>query len=169
MSKPINQNYYIVGAIIVVCLFAILIYTTGNSGALKLKVGDSELEMRVEQNTLSVKNMLEVLLKDDDTKRESAALLKEFGNFYEPTDPALIQELEHQNIESEVSKQLRRLLYDLKGPFKRSAHTFYDIERVQIVNAIETLGFNHPVSKKLRELLIYRRGPFEEHAKKNFC
>ncbi|MGR5221843.1 hypothetical protein ACPV4B_16575 [Vibrio parahaemolyticus] len=165
MSESVNRNYAIAAVVIIVVLFVVFLYGTGNSGALKLKVGDSELEMKVEDNTLSIKEMLELLLKDEDTKRESAALLKEFGNFYKPTDPALIQEIAQQNIKSEVSQQLRSLLYDLKGPFVRSAHTFYDVEKVQIVNAIETLGFDHPVSLKLRELLRYRKGPFEEHAK----
>jgi hypothetical protein len=135
---------------------------------LKIQIGDSELDISLEGDSLSVRNMLDVLFKDDETRRESSALLKEFGGYYEPADPAIIEVIAQQDVQSEVSVRLRNMLNNLRGPFDRSLHTFYDIQDTEIVDAIETLGYDHPVSDQLRELLAFRKGPFEEKAKEVF-
>ncbi len=165
-KKSISPHLiYAVVLIIVVVIFSALLYKAEKPGTLKLQLGDNKLEMTLEGDELSVKKMLDILFKDKEAKRESSALLKEFGDYYQPTDPSIVSALEKQNKESEVSKELRTLLYNLRGPFDRSTHSFYNVEDVHIVDAIEKLGFDHAVSKELREMLIYRRGPFQEKAK----
>lgn len=156
---------YGVVIVIIVAIFSILLFKANKPGSLKLQVGNNQLEMTLEGDTLSIKKILDKLLKDKESARESGALLREFGHFYQPTDPGLVDEIEQQGVESEVSKRLRALLYNLSGPFERSSHTFYNVQDVEMVDAIEKLGFDHPVSKELRALLIYRKGPFEERAK----
>ena len=155
---------YSIAIIIIVGIFSFVLFESKRPGSLKLQLGDNQLEMSLEGDTLSVKKMLDLLFKDDLVKRESGALLKEFGNFYQASDPSIVEVIEDQDIESAVANKLRQLLYRLKGPFDRSKHTFYNVEDVQMVDAIEKLGFDHSVSKELRELLIYRKGPFEEQA-----
>jgi hypothetical protein len=162
-----KKPHLIYGAVLVIIVgvFSLLLYKSDKPGSLKLQLGDSQLEINLEGDSLSIKSMLDHLFKDETTKRESGALLKEFGSFYQPSDPSLVTVLEQQDVQSEVAIRLRSLLYNLKGPFERSAHTFYDVQDVHIVDAIERLGFDHAVSKELRELLVYRKGPFEEQAK----
>jgi hypothetical protein len=162
-GKSIRSHLiYGVTIIAIIGVFSFLLYKSDKPGSLRFQIGDNELEISLEGDTLTIKNMLDHLFKDETTKRESSALLKEFGSFYQPSDPGLVEVIEQQDIESEVAKKLRHLLYDLKGPFERSTHTFYDVEDVHIVDAIEKLGFDHAVAKELRELLIYKKGPFEE-------
>ncbi|WP_444928978.1 hypothetical protein ACJJIF_14095 [Microbulbifer sp. SSSA002] len=153
--------------VLVVMSFCLLLYKNESNGSLRVKVGNNELELQIDGDSraVSIRRVLNQLFQDEEASRESKALLKEFGNFYLPTDPELIGEIEKQPLQSEVSERLRELLYGLKGPFNRQAHNYYDIENVQIVDALSGLEFNHPVSKGLRELLIYRRGPFEERSK----
>jgi hypothetical protein len=98
-----------------------LLYKSDKPGSLKLQVGDSQLKINLVGDTLSIKSMLDHLFKDETTKRESGALLKEFGSFYQPSDPSLVTVLEQQDIQSEVAKRLRNLLYSLKGPFEEQA------------------------------------------------
>lgn len=168
-DKPTNPHLiYGVSIVIIVIIFSFILYKSEKSGTLKLQLGDNQLEMSIEGDTLSIKNMLDHLFKDENTKRESGALLKEFGSFYQPNDPSIVAIIEKQDIGSEVANKLRTLLYGLKGPFQRSAHTFYNVENVDVVDAIEKLGFDHAVSKELRELLVYRKGPFEEKAEEVF-
>lgn len=164
-KKSISHHLiYALTIIVIIVIFSFLLYRSDKPGSFKLQVGDNQLEMALEGDTLSIKKMLNHLFKDDEAKRESRALLKEFGSFYLPSDPGLVEVIEKQDAESEVAKKLRSLLYNLKGPFERSTHTFYDVQDVDLVDAIEKLGFDHPVSKELRELLIYRKGPFKEQA-----
>ncbi|WP_445359181.1 hypothetical protein [Microbulbifer sp. ANSA005] len=168
-GKP-NRNIHIIyGSILVLIVlsFCFFLYKSEKIGSLRIKVGNSELELQVDGNNsaVSIRSVLGKLFQDEEARRESKALLKEFGNFYLPTDPELIGEIEKQPIKSDVSQRLRELLYGLKGPFDRKAHSYYDIKSVQVVDAIRGLEFNHPVSKGLREMLIYRRGPFEERSK----
>lgn len=151
--------------LLIVGIFSYVVLVGNKSGSLKVIIGDTEVDINLAGDSLSVRSMLDTLFKDDDTKRESTALLKEFGGYYEPADPAIVEVIAQQDVQSEVSVRLRNMLDNLRGPFDRSLHTFYDIQDADIVDAIETLGYEHAVSYQLRELLAYRRGPFEEKAK----
>jgi len=167
-----NKSIHIVyGLTLVISLgiFSLLLYETGKLGSLKVKVGNSELEMKLEEENLTtVKSMVDFLFQNEITARESKALLKEFENYYHSSDPTIVDAIERQEEQSEVSKKLRYLLQNLSGPFKRSTHQFYNIQDTQLVDAIKQLGYDHPVSKELRKLLNLRKGPFEDNAKEVF-
>ncbi|WP_444934463.1 hypothetical protein [Microbulbifer sp. JTAC008] len=168
-GKPNKSVHFIYGSIIalIVLSFCFLLYKSESNGSLRVKIGNNELELQIDDNnqSVSIRALLDKLFQNEEASRESKALLKEFGNFYLPTDPELIGEIEKQPVKSQVSRRLRELLYGLKGPFDRQAHSYYDVESLQVIDAISGLEFNHPVSKGLREMLIYRRGPFEERSK----
>jgi hypothetical protein len=155
---------YVFALIVIVVVFSVLLERTGKTGSLKVQFGESMVEMKLDEGKASVKELLDFLFGDEVRQRETKALLKEFHHFYKVTDSELISEIEVQQGTSEVSEELRGLLYGLRGPFERSLHTFYNIERLDIISAIEKLGFDHPISNGLRGLLNYRKGPFEEQA-----
>ena len=155
---------YAVLIISIIGVFALLIQEKGRKGSVTIKYRETTVEMHIEDGTTTVKNLLDFLFSEEDRKKETMALLKEFYRVYDIADTALISEIEKQKGSSEISEELRGLLYELRGPFERSLHTFYNIEKPDIVSAIEKLGFEHPVSEGLRSLLNYRKGPFEENA-----
>jgi len=67
---------YGVSIVLIVSIFCYAALAGDKNGSLKIQIGDSELDISLEGDSLSVRNMLDVLFRDDETRRESSALLK---------------------------------------------------------------------------------------------
>lgn len=161
-NSALKPMIIIIAVVLVVGIFAFAVVKSNQPGILKLKIGENELEMTMNDGSVTAREMLELLFRNDDAKRESIVILREFGNLYQPDDPMLVDVLAQKDEDSEISKKLLGLLNRLDGPFQRSRHSFYDINDVTLIDAIEQLPFDHPVALKLRILLQKRKGPFVE-------
>jgi len=157
----------LISVIVIIGLLSVLSYTyySNSKAKVTLNLGDISIEMDLDNSQLQAVEVINLLFKDTDRKRETQALLKEFHSVYNSHDPQLAEEMATLQGEDRLSVGLRKLLEDLRGPFNRKFHKFYDVEDKTIISAIETLGYDHPVSDALRELVVEAKGPFKEVAK----
>lgn len=157
---------FLTALVIIAGLIAVLIYTNFSESKSKvtLNIGDNSVDIELDNSQMQAIEILKVLFQEENRKRETQALLKEFYDVYYVKDPQLVNELAAMNGSDQISKELRQLLKDLRGPFNRKFHKFYNIEDKSIINAIEQLGYEHPVSEALRELVVHAEGPFREVA-----
>jgi hypothetical protein len=135
------------------------------SGKLKINVGKNSIEMGFEKEGLRLTEILVELFKDPDQQRETYALLREFNELYELRGTHLIQTISAEPADSDLSINIRDLLFSLQGPFARNYHKFYDVETESVVEAIAGLDYDHKVAKLIRELRAESKGPFEERIK----
>ncbi|WP_155849248.1 hypothetical protein [Alcanivorax sp. 97CO-6] len=162
-----NTNATIIAVIAVLGLLAVLAYTFYSNSKTKItvNVGDNSIDMELDNSQLKAVEILNLLFNEQNRKRETQALLKEFHNVYYAYDPLITEELAKLKGDEDVAQKLRELLSDLQGPFHRKYHKFYNIEDKSIIDAIEKLGYDHQVSSALRDLMVHAKGPFKEIAK----
>ncbi len=161
------NKYLLIAAISIIGVMSILVYSYYSNSKTKItiNVGETSVDMELDNSQLQAVDVIKLLFKNTDRKRETQALLKEFYSVYHSKDPQLVEEMATLKGEDDLSVALRKLLEDMRGPFNRKFHKFYDVEDKSIISAIETLGFDHPVADALRDLVVEAKGPFKEVAK----
>ena len=184
-SRKYLVNNIVIAVLLTVGLISILIYTdvTESKTKVTLNIGDNSVDLELDNSELQAVEILNLLFKEENRKRETQALLKEFYDVYYVEDPQLVDELAVVSGDARISIELRQLLKELRGPFHRKFHKFYDIEDKSIINAIEKLGFvadtgignraavhDNRLIRGVEEyvigdLVVHAKGPFKEVAR----
>jgi hypothetical protein len=146
----------------IVGLFAYVLLKTQKDGTLIIKSGDSEMKMVFSSTNIELRQFMNQLFADELRKKETLAIFRGLYNLYEHNDPHLIFSFRNEGGESGLSQSIRELLFELRGPFQRQYHTYYDIDKISVIDALIALGHEHPVAERLRELRDNYQGMFEE-------
>lgn len=146
----------------IVSVFFNLMKSHNGDGSLIIKAGDTEINMGFSGNKLELTDLLIRLAQDLQQWNETKAILRESYGLYEIDDSYLVDRLRKEQGATPTAVALRELLSDLKGPFQREYHNFYDVTRTEIVTAINGLDYDHTVAKELRRLRDRATGIFEE-------
>jgi hypothetical protein len=167
MSNPTKNGLIAIIFVLTLSIggFVFATYSPGKTGSLNLQLGEYVVEMELDEGELSIRDLILQFQRDEDVKRESQALLREFGGYYQASDPNVVEAIAVFGSDSEVAEKLHQKLSDLDSPFERESHFFYDVQDTSLVYALENLDFDHAVSQSLRQMLNERRGPFEESTK----
>lgn len=164
-SRAVLISGLVLGALALTVFGVIAANQTTKSSNIKINVGENSIEMGFEKDGLNLRQILDELFADEERRRETLALLREFNDIYKVSDKRLIDRLSREPGESSLSGNFRRLLFDLQGPFRRNFHKYYDVEQVSVVEAIAKLDYDHEVARRIRELRNESKGPFEERIK----
>ena len=151
-----------VSLVVIVGIFAYIFVKKDGVGDLTIKSGEHEISFSFKDKELSLEDLLKTLLENPIHSKLVYSMLRDNYNLYHRESDFLIDSFRRESPDSELSKNIRELLVDLKGPFSRDAHTYHDITRVNTVDAINNLGYEHPVSSRLRDLKDSVAGIFEE-------
>lgn len=165
MLEKIKSNKPLIIAVSVVIIVGIFMYIMNNrdgSGSLTIKTGENEVTMEFSDNKVNFRDLIEILFNNDKYKKDALAILRDSYDLYYKDSELLVDSIRRESGESKFSQQIRGLLVDLKGPFERKYHNYYDITDVRVVDAISTLGYKHDVAKKLREIKDSAKGIFEQ-------
>ncbi len=162
-----SEKSYSIKTIIIAILFLIIIgmffqlmrYRQG-AGSLTIKTGNSELKINFAENKLNFSELIRVLLEGENGK-DTLAILRDSYGLYKSDSDLLVDHIRKAEGNSSFSEQLRELLIDLKGPFIRKHHSYYDITKKETVDAINALGYNHKVCKEFRQLQDHFKGIFK--------
>ena len=127
-----------------------------------IKSGSNELRLEFSGNEMELKELIKQIFSDAEQKKATLDMFRDFYNLYERDSVELIDTLRREEGETGLSKSLRELLAELKGPFQRTYHTFYDITRTDTVDALMALGHEHQVSERIRQLQESKEGIFRE-------
>ncbi len=90
-----------------------------SKGGLSMKVGAASLDLNIENDLKSMRELLEKVFKDEQAKREMKALLAEFHGFYSIDDTRIAEEIAKLPPNSAVSRALKELSAKQKGAFKQ--------------------------------------------------
>lgn len=90
---------------------------------IKWKFGDNELDINIEQDLINVSAMLSKIFSEDFSKTGATEWLKEEHNLYKPNDPDIVSELLKLNYNDIVSKELREICHQRKGPWSYQLDT----------------------------------------------
>jgi hypothetical protein len=101
------------------------------------------------------------IYKDGPSKTQALAILSKYFNLYGRDSSELIDSYRREEPDSQVSNAFRQLFYDLKGPFDRGYHYYYDITKSSIVDAINSLDYKHEVARKFRDVRDKAIGIFQ--------
>lgn len=118
-------------AIIIVGFFIYMFYW-GKTGSIKIRLSDNQLvEINLEgkkEKNLSIDKILDELLVKDENKRIATVALLKKHDLYEVsgTDTTIVSAIEKLAFDAPVSKAIRDLLNSHKGPFK------YPEEKVEL-------------------------------------
>ncbi|MBI2839435.1 MAG: hypothetical protein HYX75_14060 [Acidobacteria bacterium] len=88
-------------------------------GQLKLKVGDSSLEMQFKNRELRLQEMLSMIFANPEGQTQAKALLAKEHGLFALDDPALADALERLSPRTRLGEQMRDLVVKQRGPFKR--------------------------------------------------
>lgn len=146
----------------IVSVFFNLMKSHNGDGSLTIKAGDNEFNMDFSGNKLELTELLNKLSQDSHQWNDTKAILRESYGLYEIDDGYLVDRLRKEYGSTLTAVALRELLSDLKGPFQREYHDYYDITQREIVTAINSLDYDHTVAKELRRLRDRKAGIFEE-------
>jgi len=162
-NKPRYIRNFTIANIIIITLFItayVYLINGKEQGFVKISLGkNTSFEINMKGNTIEHSDLFKKLLSGKN-REDTLFLLKKY-KVYHIADTDLVNQLERIDKKSQISALLRRLLQDLRGPFSRTLHSFYDINNRPVIKALEKLGYNHIVSHGIRNLYKYRRGPFE--------
>lgn len=146
----------------IVSVFSYLMKSSNGDGSLIIKAGDNEIKMGFSGNKLELTELLIRLSQDFQQWKETKAILRESYGLYEIDGSYLIDRLRKEQGDTSTAVAMRELLSDLKGPFQREFHKFYDVTHLEFVTAINSLEYDHTVAKELRRLRDRATGIFEE-------
>lgn len=164
-SRTILISGLVLGVLALAIFGVIAAKDTTQSSNIKINVGENSIEMGFEKDGLTLRQILDELFKDEDQRRETYALLREFNEVYELNDERLIHRISREPGNTALADRFRRLLFMLQGPFDRDFHKYYDVEQESVVEAIAGLDYDHKVARRIRDLRNESKGPFEERIK----
>lgn len=164
-SRTVLISGLVLGVLALAIFGVIAARDTTQSSNIKINVGENSIEMGFEKDGLTLRQILDELFKDENQRRETYALLREFNEVYELNDERLIHRISREPGNTALADRFRRLLFMLQGPFDRDFHKYYDVEQESVVEAIESLDYDHKVAKRIRDLRNESKGPFEERIK----
>ena len=119
----------------------------------------------IKDNAVSLSDLLQLLLGEDSNQKVSAlAIMRDKYGLYSKESNEMVDYLRHVHSESPFAFHIRELLFELKGPFTRKEHNYYDITEDEVVKAINSLGYQHEVAKRLREYSDKEEGIFKNVA-----
>jgi hypothetical protein len=150
---------------LVVCLFLLFMYFGKGSGGLLIKA-DKGIEFKIDvKNEVNVIDLLNGLLTNNKYQNEILAILESSFGLYKKESSQLIYIISKEDPRSQLSENIRELLVDLKGPFNREFHSYYDIKKPSVVDVLIKLKYDHPVAVKLRDLSDEGEGIFFDRGK----
>lgn len=152
-------------ALSIVCFLAYFVYEAfraNSKSTLKVDLGGYIVEVDINNDYVEINSIISKLFETETNRITTQALLREYYKLYDINDPQLIEYIKKIDQQAFLAEELRELLIELKGPFKRGLHSFHDVTNTEIATAIKDLGYSHPVAEALRKLLKRREGPFEE-------
>ena len=164
-SKNLETRAFFVIALMIVCAFLLYMYLTKGVGKLTIKGADFEFGIDVANKELGIFDLLDELLNKSEHQKQILAILERSYDLYKINSTALIDRIRRENSESPLSKGLRELLEDSKGPFDRKVQSYYDIRKESVVDALLKLEYDHPVAVKLREASDLSKGIFFDKGK----
>lgn len=164
-SRTVLFSGLVLGVLALTIFGVIAANKTTQSSNIKINVGENSIEMGFEKDGLTLRQILDALFNDEEKRRETYALLREFNEVYELNDEHLIHRISREPGDTTLADNFRRLLFRLQGPFDRDFHKYYDVEKESVVEAIAGLDYDHKVAKRIRELRNESKGPFEERIK----
>lgn len=164
-----NSNFDIIfKAVIALSIVSFLAYfvyeafTSQSKSKLKVDLGGYIVEVDINNDYVEINSIISKLFETETNRITTQALLREYYRLYDINDPQLVEYIKKIDQQAFLAEELRELLAELKGPFKRELHSFHDVTNTEIATAIKDLGYTHPVAEALRKLLKRREGPFEE-------
>ncbi len=146
----------------IVAMFMNFMHSRNGDGNLVIRSGDNEFQMGFSGNELDLDDLLEKLSQDPRQWNATKAVLRHTYDLYDINDTHLVDRLRKESGDSTTASAIRELLSDLKGPFQRKFHSFYDVTQTEIVTAVQDLDYNHSVAKEFRRLRDQAEGIFEE-------
>ncbi|CAB5133400.1 hypothetical protein D3OALGB2SA_3776 [Olavius algarvensis associated proteobacterium Delta 3] len=160
--KEISKIVFIGAVLVVVVIFAVIMNERQGAGSLTIKTGESELVMNFADNKLNFSELISLLLNNKAYRRDTLAILRDSYGLYQKDSDLLVDHIRRESGESSFSQRLREVLVDLRGPFERQFHHYYDITQNEVVDAINSLDYKHEVARRLRELRDSAAGIFEQ-------
>jgi hypothetical protein len=161
-SETIKNMTIIVAIVVIVGMFLFIMNNRQGAGSLTIKTGDSELVLDFSDNKVNFTELIDMLLKGEKYKNDTLSILRDSYGLYNKDSELLVDYIRRQPGNSAISEKFRELLVDLRGPFERKYHNYYDITLVEVVDAINSLGYDHEVPVRLRELKDSASGIFEQ-------
>lgn len=148
--------------VIIVGMFIYIMSDRQGGGSLTIKNGDNEVVMNFSDNKLNFSELINLLLNDDKYKSDTISILRDTYGLYKRNSILLVDQIRKEPKDSIFSGHIRSLLVDMRGPFERDIHSYYDIKSLPVVSAIHSLGYKHKVAIKLREDRDNAVGIFEQ-------
>lgn len=147
-----------------VSIFSYVLLQRQGPGSLTIKAGNSELVVDFEGGKLNFLEVIGTLLENEEYEKTTRAILRDSYGLYHKDSELLVDHFRRTPGDSKLAMMMRDLLIDLKGPFGRSYHTFYDITDTAAVDAIKALDYRHPVALAFRDMADNAEGIFENRA-----
>ena len=151
-----------VAVLAIVGMFVFILHKHRQDGLLEVSFGEAKVNMKFTGSTIELRKIFEETYKDELKKKEAMAILEAFFQIYERDNIKLIASYRDEDGDSNISGALRKLLFELQGPFQRKYHTYYNITQASVVDALNDLGYEHKVSQELRKLSHDATGVFEK-------
>ncbi|CAB5135794.1 hypothetical protein D3OALGA1CA_3527 [Olavius algarvensis associated proteobacterium Delta 3] len=145
--KEISKIVFIGAVLVVVVIFAVIMNERQGAGSLTIKTGESELVMNFADNKLNFSELISLLLNNKAYRRDTLAILRDSYGLYQKDSDLLVDHIRRESGESSFSQRLREVLVDLRGPFERQFHHYYDITQNEVVDAINSLDYKHEVAR----------------------
>ena len=136
--------------------------TRKGAGSLHIETDAGIFKIQLADDNVNLKDLLSNLLTTDNYRDDTLAILQKSFKLFKRDSSQLIDSFRREDGKSSLSKNIRELLLDLKGPFDRSFHNYYDITEESVVSAINDLNYNHSVPIKFREFRDKSTGIFED-------
>lgn len=149
-------------ALIISSSFLYLMSFRPGEGNIEIETKAGKFKIQLADNKVNLKDLLNNLLTDNNYRDDTLAILQNSFNLFKRDCSQLIDSFRREDGKSSLSKNIRELLFDLKGPFERSFHKYYDITEESVVSAINDLNYNHSVAVRFRELRDKSTGIFED-------
>lgn len=160
-TETIKTVVIALSVITIVGMFMFIMNGRDSSGLLTVKIGDNEVSVDFSNNELNFSKLIDNLFEDNKSKQETLGILRDSHELYYIHSKLLVDRIRREPAESDFSVEIRDLLFDLKGPFERKQHTYYDITDTKVTNVINNLDYEHDVAIKFRELRDNSEGIFE--------
>jgi hypothetical protein len=151
-----------IAVLAIVGMFVYVLQRNRQDGLLEVSFGEAKVNMKFTGSSIELRKIFEETYKDASKKKEAMAILEAFFQIYERDNVKLIASYRDEDGNTEISKSIRKLLFELQGPFQRKYHTYYDITQPSVVDAINDLGYEHEVPRELRRLSHDATGIFEK-------